>query len=160
MASKAALTLDNELSFPLYAAAKEMTRRYNPHLEKLDLTYTQYLAMLALWQHGQLTVSGLGELMHLDSGTLTPLLKKLEAKGYVVRTRSLEDERRVSVALTDEGARLKQAAGKVHASMKAELDMDEEDVKLLRMTLNWLLGKLEETDPRRAPAPQEGEAGE
>ena len=160
MASKAGLTLDNELSFPLYAAAKEMTRRYAPHLERLDLTYTQYLAMLALWQHGQLTVSGLGELMHLDSGTLTPLLKKLEAKGYVVRTRSLEDERRVSVALTEQGAKLKQAAAKAQASIQAELDMDEEDAKLLRMTLNWLLGQLEETDPRGGGRLQAEGAGE
>lgn len=160
MASKAGLTLDNELSFPLYAAAKEMTRRYAPHLERLDLTYTQYLAMLALWQHGQLTVSGLGELMRLDSGTLTPLLKKLEAKGYVVRTRSLEDERRVSVALTEQGAKLKQAAAKAQASIQAELDMDEEDAKLLRMTLNWLLGQLEETDPRGGGRLQAEGAGE
>ena len=98
--------------------------------------------------------------MRLDSGTLTPLLKKLEAKGYVVRTRSLEDERRVSVALTEQGAKLKQAAAKAQASIQAELDMDEEDAKLLRMTLNWLLGQLGETDPRGGGRLQAEGAGE
>ena len=155
MASKKSLTLGAEISFPLYAAAKEMTRRYNPYLEKLDLTYTQYLAMLALWEHGELSVSGMGDLLKLDSGMHTPLLKKLEAKGYVVRQRSADDERRVCVALTPQGSKLQTAARRAHAAMEAELAFDDDDARLLRMTLNWLLGQLEETDPRRPATPED-----
>ena len=155
MASKKSLTLGAEISFPLYAAAKEMTRRYNPYLEKIDLTYTQYLAMLALWEHGELSVSGMGDLLKLDSGTLTPLLKKLEAKGYVVRQRSADDERRVCVVLTPQGSKLQTAARRAHAAMEAELAFDDDDARLLRMTLNWLLGQLEETDPRRPATPED-----
>ena len=140
MASKAGLTLDNELSFPLYAAAKEMTRRYAPHLERLDLTYTQYLAMLALWQHGQLTVSGLGELMRLDSGTLTPLLKKLEAKGYVVRTRSDQDKRVVYLTLTERGKAAYEHHKRFHEEMiaNAKANLSEEELAILVRSLNQL----------------------
>ena len=155
MASKKSLTLGAEISFPLYAAAKEMTRRYNPYLEKLDLTNTQYLAKLALWEHGELSVSGMGDLLKLDSGTLTPLLKKLEAKGYVVRQRSADDERRVCVALTPQGSKLQTAARRAHAAMEAELAFDDDDARLLRMTLNWRRGQREETDPRRPASPED-----
>ena len=148
------LKLENQLCFPLYAASKEITRRYAPYLEPLDLTYTQYIVMLVLWEEKKCNVSELGKKLFLDSGTLTPLLKKLEAKGYVVRQRSADDERRVCVALTPQGSKLQTAARRAHAAMEAELAFDDDDARLLRMTLNWLLGQLEETDPRR-PATSE-----
>ena len=97
----------------------------------------------------------MGDLLKLDSGTLTPLLKKLEAKGYVVRQRSADDERRVCVALTPQGSKLQTAARRAHAAMEAELAFDDDDARLLRMTLNWLLGQLEETDPRRPASPED-----
>lgn len=139
-----ALKLENEISFPLYAASKEIIRRYKPYLDELDLTYTQYLVMLVLWEHGELIVNQVGELLYLDSGTLTPLLKKLEAKGYVTRKRSSIDERRVSVSLTDAGKKLRNAAVKVPAAVKQELEFDSEDERLLSMTFNWLLERLDE----------------
>mgnify|MGYP004518917381 CR=1 FL=1 len=141
-----ALKLEDEISFPLYAASKEIIRRYKPFLEELDLTYTQYLAMLALWEHSELAVNEMGELLYLDSGTLTPLLKKLEAKGYIVRTRSVVDERRVVVTLTEAGKRLRTAAAKVPAAVKDDLGFDAEDERLLSMTLNWLLDRLNEDE--------------
>lgn len=136
--------LADEISFPLYAASKEIIRRYKPYLEELDLTYTQYLAMIALWEHGELAVNEMGKLLYLDSGTLTPLLKKLEAKGYIVRTRSAVDERRVVITLTETGKRLRGNAGKVPAAVKDELGFDAEDERLLTMTFNWLLDRLNE----------------
>ena len=121
------LKLDNQLCFPLYACAKEVVRRYTPFLDDLGLTYTQYLAMMVLWEHGTLSVTQLGELVYLDSGTLTPLLKKLEAKGLVTRMRSTTDERRLDIGLTDEGQALKQRAASVPLAMGkcAGLDLDE-----------------------------------
>ena len=88
-----ALKLDNQLCFPLYAASREVIKRYHPYLSALDLTYTQYIAMMVLWEAKKLTVKELGKKLFLDSGTLTPVLKSLESKGYIVRSRSKEDER-------------------------------------------------------------------
>ena len=98
-----ALKLGVQISFPLYACAKETVRLYKPHLDKLGLTYTQYIAMLVLWEEEKLTVKELGNRLYLDSGTLTPLLKKLEAKGLLKRERSKEDERNLFITLTEEG---------------------------------------------------------
>jgi MarR family transcriptional regulator, organic hydroperoxide resistance regulator len=108
-----ALRLDNQLCFALYSASLAMTKVYKPLLDALGLTYPQYLVMLVLWEHDTLTVSELGEHLFLDSGTLTPLLKRMEAAGLVQRTRSAEDERRVLVAATSAGRRLKSRAAKV-----------------------------------------------
>lgn len=105
-----ALKLSNQLCFPLYAAAKELIRLYKPHLDPLGLTYTQYITMLALWEHGSLSVKQLGRLLLLDSGTLTPLLKKLEAAGFLTRKRDTQDERNVLISLTDKGLRLRDRA--------------------------------------------------
>ena len=104
------LKLENQLCFPLYAASREVIKLYKPFLDELDLTYTQYLAMLLLWEHESLTVKELGDYLFLDSGTLTPLLKKLEAKGVITRTRSRKDERNLNVSLTDEGRALQDKA--------------------------------------------------
>ena len=86
-----ALKLENQLCFPLYACSKEIVRKYKPFLDELDLTYTQYIAMMVLWEHRQISVKDMGALLYLDSGTLTPVLKKLEQKGYLVRARDSED---------------------------------------------------------------------
>ena len=113
----AALRLDNQLCFALYSASLAMTKAYKPLLDALGLTYPQYLVMLVLWEHGMLSVSELGERLFLDSGTLTPLLKRMEAGGWLARVRSLEDERRVMVSLTPAGRKLKARAARIPASM-------------------------------------------
>ena len=97
------LKLENQLCFPLYVCSKEIVRRYKPFLDELDITYTQYITLMALWDKGSLSVKELGKILFLDSGTLTPLLKTLESKGFVVRSRDKEDERNVIISLTDEG---------------------------------------------------------
>jgi DNA-binding MarR family transcriptional regulator len=108
-----ALRLDNQLCFALYSASLAMTKLYKPLLDELGLTYPQYLAMLALWEQDGLSVSQLGERLRLDSGTLTPLLKRLEAAGLITRLRAAEDERRVHITLTPAGRRLRGRAEKV-----------------------------------------------
>ena len=108
-----ALLLDNQLCFALYSASLAMTKLYKPLLDELGLTYPQYLAMLALWERDGLMVSELGERLFLDSGTLTPLLKRLEAAGLVARIRDVQDERRVHISLTTAGRKLKARAQKV-----------------------------------------------
>lgn len=109
----AALLLDNQVCFALYSASLAMTKLYKPLLDELGLTYPQYLAMLVLWERDGLMVSELGERLSLDSGTLTPLLKRLEAAGLIARMRAVEDERRVHIVLTAEGRKLKHKARKV-----------------------------------------------
>jgi DNA-binding MarR family transcriptional regulator len=109
----AMLQLDNQLCFALYSTSLAMTKMYKPLLEELGLTYPQYLAMLVLWERDGLMVSELGERLYLDSGTLTPLLKRLEASGFISRIRDIEDERRVRITLTSSGRRLKTRAAKI-----------------------------------------------
>src|SRR5665647_76946 len=115
VASHPALQLDNQLCFALYSASLAMTKLYQPLLADLGLTYPQYLAMLVLWERDGLMVSELGERLFLDSGTLTPLLKRLEAAGLIARTRDVEDERRVHITLTAAGRKLKARAAKIPA---------------------------------------------
>ncbi|MFI5444159.1 MarR family winged helix-turn-helix transcriptional regulator [Polaromonas sp. UC242_47] len=115
----ALLQLDNQLCFALYSTSLAMTRLYKPLLEELGLTYPQYLAMLVLWEQDGLMVSELGERLYLDSGTLTPLLKRLEASGLISRIRAAEDERRVHITLTAAGRKLKTRAAKVPACILA-----------------------------------------
>jgi DNA-binding MarR family transcriptional regulator len=112
-----ALRLDNQLCFALYSASLAMTKTYKPLLDALGLTYPQYLVMLVLWEHGTLAVSELGTRLYLDSGTLTPLLKRMEGAGLLQRTRSTQDERRVLVALTPEGRKLKLRASHIPACL-------------------------------------------
>ena len=111
--SRQALQLDNQLCFALYSASLAMTKLYKPLLDELGLTYPQYLAMLALWESDGLSVSELGQRLHLDSGTLTPLLKRLEAAGLIARIRAVEDERRVHLSLTAVGRKLRSRAEKI-----------------------------------------------
>ena len=107
------LLLDNQLCFALYSTSLAMTKLYKPLLDEMGLTYPQYLAMLVLWERDGLMVSELGDRLYLDSGTLTPLLKRLEASGYISRIRAVEDERRVYVTLTSSGRKLKSRAAKI-----------------------------------------------
>ncbi|MBA4327179.1 MAG: MarR family transcriptional regulator [Polaromonas sp.] len=111
--SDAMLKLDNQLCFALYSTSLAMTKLYKPLLDELGLTYPQYLAMLVLWEQDGLMVSEIGERLYLDSGTLTPLLKRLEAAGLIARIRAVEDERRVHITLTAAGRKLKNRAAKI-----------------------------------------------
>ena len=104
------LKLDNQLCFPLYAASREVVKRYRPYLDELGLTYTQYIAMMVFWEEEKLNVKELGQKLFLDSGTLTPLLKSLEKKGYITRARSKEDERVLIACVTEEGMALRERA--------------------------------------------------
>lgn len=133
------LRLDNQLCFPLYACSKEVVRRYTPFLEPLGLTYTQYICMMVLWEEGTVTVSHLGERVLLDSGTLTPLLRKLEQKGYVHRERSVEDGRQLLVSLTPEGRALKERAVSVPRSIGSCFDLPLDEAKELKRLLLKLL---------------------
>ena len=110
MAKYDALKLENQLCFPLYAAAREVIKQYKPHLDSIDLTYTQYIAMMVLWEKHEISVKELGDTLLLDSGTLTPVLKKLEAKGFITRERSRDDERVLIVTVTDKGMKLREKA--------------------------------------------------
>ena len=126
-----ALKLENQLCFPLYAAAREVVKRYRPYLDELDITYTQYITMMVMWEEKEITVKALGEKLFLDSGTMTPVLKSLEAKGYVTRKRSTADERSVSVFLTEKGEALKQRAADVPAKVAGCIKLDaDEAIKL------------------------------
>ncbi len=133
------LKLCNQLCFPLYAASREITRKYKPFLDKLDLTYTQYITMLVLWEHGRISVSELGEYLYLDSGTLTPLLKKLEKKNLITRNRSRDDERVLYVTLTDEGLAMREEALAVPEGMKCNVTLTpEESAELYRILYKLL----------------------
>jgi len=133
------LKLSNQLCFPLYACAKEVVRMYKPFLDEIDLTYTQYITMMVMWEKKQVSVKQLGEILFLDSGTLTPVLKKLEQKGYVSRARSKEDERVLDVTLTEEGEALKDKALDVPRQMSACVRLEPEEAITLQKILNKLL---------------------
>ena len=133
------LKLENQLCFSLYACAKEVVRRYRPLLDPFDLTYTQYIVMMVLWEEKQINVKTLGEKLYLDSGTLTPLLKKLESKGYVKRERSLQDERNLNVSITEEGERLKILLHDVPGAMQACVCLEEKEAAELHRLLNKIL---------------------
>jgi len=138
------LKLDHQLCFPLYACAKEVVRRYKPFLDQLDLTYTQYIAMMVLWEKDKVSVKDLGHHLFLDSGTLTPLLKALEKKSYVTRERSKEDERSLLVSLTKEGRKLKERAVQVPTQMGECIPIDPEDAKELYRILHGMLDQWKE----------------
>lgn len=134
-----ALRLENQLCFPLYACAKEMIRRYKPFLDALDLTYTQYIAMMVLWEQSPVSARELGRRLYLDSGTLTPLLKKLEQKHYLTRRRDPRDERNLLVELTPRGEALKEEALAVPQQMCACLSLPGEDMAQLRQGLEKMM---------------------
>ena len=134
-----ALKLKNQLCFPLYACAKEVVKKYKPYLDEIDLTYTQYIAMMVLWEKKEVNVKELGECLYLDSGTLTPVLKKLEQKDFITRTRDKCDERNVIISLTDEGERLKEKAVSIPMKMGACINIDAEEAKTLYRILYKIL---------------------
>jgi DNA-binding MarR family transcriptional regulator len=138
-----ALRLDNQLCFALQAASRAMTAAYRPHLSALELTYPQYLIFLVLWEEDGASVSRLGERLHLDSATLTPLLKRLEARGFVTRRRSTKDERVVEIFLTTEGKRLERRAASIPAAMARACCLSRTDAVALRDALKELTQDLD-----------------
>ena len=137
------LKLKNQLCFPLYAASREITRKYRPYLEALDLTYTQYIAMMVFWEEKKLNVKELGRKLMLDCGTLSPVLKSLEAKGYISRKRAAKDERALTVTLTTEGEHLKDKALCIPQKMAACVQLDKHDAAELHRILHKLLNSFE-----------------
>ncbi|KUJ52372.1 MarR family winged helix-turn-helix transcriptional regulator [Chryseobacterium sp. JAH] len=135
--------LGSQLCFPLYVMAKEITGLYRPFLDELDITYPQYLVMMVLWEKDGLTVNQIGEKLYLDSGTLTPLLKRLEAKGFVIRKRKKEDERVVEVFLDQAGKDLQQKACEIPAKMQEKLNLTTEDLFELKETIQKILSKIQ-----------------
>ena len=139
------LRLENQLCFPLYACAKEVTRRYKPFLDPLGLTYTQYITMMVLWEKKEVRVKDLGEVLYLDSGTLTPLLKRLEQKGLITRSRYQDDERALCVQITDLGATLQEKAKSVPEEMRACLPLSVEEMQVLKKLLDRTLSAIEKS---------------
>lgn len=138
------LDLDAQLCFPLYAATRAVTRTYATLLEHVGLTYPQYLVMLALWGSAEpVSVGELGRRLHLDSGTLTPLIKRMEAAGLVARRRDVQDERRVLVALTDDGSALRESVSDVPSRLAAEVALSKDESTELRRLLAKVLQQLD-----------------
>ncbi len=135
----ACLKLENQLCFPLYACSKEVIRKYKPLLDKLDLTYTQYIAMMVLWEKKTTNVKELGEMLYLDSGTLTPLLKKLEQKEYITRHRKESDERNLLVSVTKKGMQLREKAVSVPEQISSCVCLPPEDAMKLYELLHKIL---------------------
>lgn len=142
---KEAMKLSNQLCFPLYAAARNITCLYTPYLKKLGLTYTQYIVFLVLWEKDGITVGEICEKLMLDNGTLSPLLKKMEKEGYVTRKRSSKDDRVVLISLTDEGRALQEKAKDVPVKVSGCIDLEPEKAKQLYSLLYELLEKQKNT---------------
>lgn len=134
------LLLKNQLCFPLYAASREILRRYTPFLKELDLTYTQYIVMMVLWEEKKLNVGDLGKKLFLDTGTLSPLLKAMEKKNLLRRTRDSVDERIVRIEITAEGEALKEKAVSIPAEMGKCMTLSEDEAKSLYSILYKILG--------------------
>jgi len=134
------LKLKSQLCFPLYACSKEIIRKYKPFLDKFDLTYTQYITMMALWENESMNVRELGLVLFLDSGTLTPVLKKLESKGYLERKRSKEDERNLIVTVTEKGWKLREEALSIPESLSSCVNLEPEEASELYRLLYKVLG--------------------
>ncbi len=140
------LKLENQLCFPLYACSREIIKQYKPHLDEIDLTYTQYITMMVLWDKKSLTVKELGMYLFLDSGTLTPLLKKLEAKGFITRKRSTEDERNLIVTITEKGEALKDQAVTVPEKMAQCTNLTPDENMTLYRILYKMLSQFEDSE--------------
>ncbi|WP_319001988.1 MarR family winged helix-turn-helix transcriptional regulator [Clostridium tagluense] len=133
------LKLDNQLCFALYACSREITKLYKPALDKLGITYTQYISLLVLWEKDNITVKEMGKKLHLDSGTLTPLLKKLECMELVNRTRDTVDERKVFVKLTQKGIKLKEMAIEIPNRILCSTGLTLQSAELLKENITSLL---------------------
>ena len=133
------LKLENQLCFPLYACAKEIVRRYTPLLEPLGLTYTQYIAMMVMWEHKSISVRDMGKLLFLDSGTLTPMLKKMEKAGWIQRKRSESDERMVILTITARGEELHDKAAEIPSKMARCVTLENDEALQLYSLLNKMM---------------------
>ncbi|MBE6672854.1 MAG: MarR family transcriptional regulator [Ruminococcaceae bacterium] len=138
-----ALKLENQLCFPLYAAAREVIKQYRPYLDAVDLTYTQYVTMMVLWEEQKIGVKALGKKLFLDSGTLTPVLKSLESKGFVLRSRSKEDERMLEVTVTEKGMALRERAVQIPPQVAGCVKLETTEALQLYSLLYKLLGSFE-----------------
>ena len=137
------LKLENQLCFPLYAASRDVIKQYKTSLDKLELTYTQYIVMLVLWDRRQITTKEMGKILHLDSGTLTPLLKKMEGKGLVSRKRSEFDERNLTVTITEKGLDLRDQAVEIPAQIAQCNVLDKEETATLYKLLYKIMSAAE-----------------
>lgn len=144
------LKLENQLCFPLYAVSKEIIRRYKPFLDELDLTYTQYITMMVIWEEKCINVRDLGHRLYLDSGTLTPVLKKLEKKGYIARCRSTEDERSLNIYITEEGEALRDQALIIPQKMGGCISISQADFEAMYRTLYQMLDNFSEENEAEA----------
>ena len=135
--------LEDQLCFPLYACAKEVVRQYREPLEALNLTYTQYLVMMVLWEHGGMTEGEVGRKVHLNSGTLAPLLKRLDKAGYIHRTRPDNNERKLFLSLTEEGEKLREKARQVPGQIQGCIPLSEDELLLLRDLLKRALAGMD-----------------
>ena len=142
-----ALKLDNQLCFPLYACAKEVVRRYKPFLDEVDLTYTQYITMMVMWEHRKMSVKDIGKILFLDSGTLTPVLKTLEKKGFIKRHRSEDDERVLDVLLTEEGLMLREQCVDIPAKVGSCINLDMQEAAQLYMILHKMMSGTKDNCP-------------
>jgi len=140
------LTLDGQLCFALYTASRAMTGCYRTLLDQIGLTYPQFLVLLVLWERGESTVGGLGEALHLETGTLSPLLKRLEAAGLIWRRRRRDDERSVMIGLTPEGVKLRERVRHVPGTVGAATELEPETIAALRDLLHRLAGRLRAAD--------------
>lgn len=138
------LRLDNQLCFSLYAASREVIKLYKPCLDKFNLTYTQYIVMIVLWEDEKSTVKEIGKRLHLDSGTLTPLLKKMESMGLIKRYRDIKDDRVVVIELTEQGRDLKNQVKCIPGEMVSKINLNRDEIETLKSHLDNLLDKLNE----------------
>jgi DNA-binding MarR family transcriptional regulator len=148
--ARGTLLLDDQLCFALYAASRAVTQRYRPLLERVGITYPQYLVMLVLWEQGPTTVKGLADALQLDYGTLSPLLKRLAAAGYVERRRRTDDERSVEITLTESGRELKKQVGEIPQVIVDAYNLDADDFVSLRATLRELAESVAATSESEA----------
>ena len=138
------LNIKNQLCFPIYACAREIQKAYTPFLEELDITYTQYITMMVMWEHKNISVKELGKILYLDSGTITPVIKNLEKKGLVTKNRDPQDERVVIISITDEGQAMRNKAIKIPQQIACAYKLNQEDAKQLYILINKLLGVISE----------------
>lgn len=135
------LKLDNQLCFPIYVASREIIQGYNQYFGELDITYPQYLVLMVLWEEDEMMVNSIGKRLHLDSGTLTPLLKRMESKGLIARKRCTIDERSVKISLTDKGKQLREEAVKIPPQLAKEVSLTNEEIETLRRLIYKLINK-------------------
>src|SRR5690554_2280981 len=141
-----ALKLENQLCFSLYAISREVIKLYKPLLEPFGITYTQYITMMVIWEEEKINFKELGNRLHLDSGTLTPVLKKLESKGFIIKYRNKDDDRVVTVELTDKGRELKEKAVEVPYKIYSCYNGDKETLMMLKKLLDELLNSSEKLE--------------